>query len=91
MDQSAVLDALRGLVAGLVGPARMPADLGADTPLAEGGLWLDSVELLELIVACETEWAITFEPARDLAGDNLETLGTLAALVHARSSGLSRV
>jgi acyl carrier protein len=92
MDQQAVLDAMRALVARVVGPGRTPpADLSADTPLAESGLWLDSVEMLELIIACETEFAITFAPGTDLLGDNLETLGTLAALVHAKSPRLSRV
>ncbi len=91
-DDDPLLAAMRAIVAGVVGARRaLPADMGANTPLAEGGLWLDSLELLEVIVACEVEFGIIFEPAKDLLGDGLETLETLAALVRAKNPRLSRV
>ena len=89
MDSERLLDALRELAARIIGAARMPADTNADTPLGEGGLWLDSMGLLELIVACEDEFGITFEPGEDLAGHELDTLGTFAKVIERRSPRLS--
>jgi acyl carrier protein len=77
----ALIEAMRALVTRVAGPSRAPVESGPATPLSEGGFWLDSVELLEVVVACESEFDITFDATRDFAGDAFETLGTLAALV----------
>ena len=84
MDDEILVDRLRGVVARVVGPARVPAGAGADTPMADGGLWLDSVELLQVVLASEVEFGIVVTPGEDLVGDGLATLGTLAALVRTR-------
>lgn len=90
-DRDALLEALRAIVERVAGPTRAPAgDMSAETPLTEGGWWLDSVELLEVIVACETEFGITFEPASDLLDDAFRTLGTLAAVIQTKNPELSR-
>ena len=86
MDERTLVDQLRGIVTGVVGDARIPADFDDSTPLAEGGLWLDSVELLEVILACEDMFEITFEPGEDLIGDRLRSLGTLADVIRRRSA-----
>jgi acyl carrier protein len=86
MDDAILLDRLRRVVAGVVGAARVPADASADTALADGGLWLDSVELLQVVLAAEGEFGIVFEPGEDLVGHGLTTLGTLADLVRRRSA-----
>jgi acyl carrier protein len=78
------LNTLRGLVRRIAGPDRAAAPGGADTPLSDGGFWLDSIELLELVVACEDAFGITFDAARDFDAGALATLGTLAALVEAK-------
>jgi acyl carrier protein len=78
---AASLDAVRALVARVAGPSRTPADSGPDTPLSEGGFWLDSVDLLEVVVGCEEAFGIAFDATRDLTRDAVETLGTLAALI----------
>jgi acyl carrier protein len=57
--------------------------LGAETRLAEGGLWLDSLGLVELIVACEHAFDIAFEEG-DVTSRHLATVGSLAALVGER-------
>jgi len=90
MDDEAVVERLCAIVARVVGAPRVPADAGAGTPLRDGGLWLDSMELLQVVIACEAEFGITFEPAEDLLGDGLETLGTLADVIRRRSPSLSR-
>jgi hypothetical protein len=48
--------------------------------------WLDSVELLQVILACEDMFEITFEPGEDLIGDGLRSLGTLANVIRRRSA-----
>lgn len=75
------VDAIRALVARVAGPSRTPPESGPDTPLSEGGFWLDSVELLEVVVACEGEFGITFDATKDFGAGAFETLGTLATLV----------
>lgn len=85
-DERTLVDHLREIVTGIVGDARVPADADDNTPLAEGGYWLDSVELLQVIVACEDSFEITFEPGEDLIGAELRSLGTLAKVIRRRSA-----
>jgi acyl carrier protein len=82
-----VLECVGAIVARIAGPSRTPVDLGPDTPLGNG-LWLDSIELLEVIVACELEFGIAFDESVDLASGGLETLGALVSLVRARQAEL---
>jgi acyl carrier protein len=82
-SQDPLLDAIRALVERLAGPSRTPAQVGPETRLAEG-YWLDSVELLELLIACETAFGIVFEETRDFDGGALDTLGTLTHLVRSK-------
>jgi acyl carrier protein len=63
------------------GAARTPADAGPDTPLGEAGFWLDSVDLVELIVSCEVEFEIIFDGENDLTPASLATVRTLAELI----------
>jgi acyl carrier protein len=86
MDEGMVLDRIRAAVIRVIGTTRIPADVDAATPLAEEGLWLDSVELLQVVLACEAQFEITFKPAEDLVGDTLKTLGTLADVIRRRMS-----
>jgi acyl carrier protein len=60
-------------------PADVPLDAG--TRLIEGGLELDSIQVLELSVAVEKRFSIELLPA-DLR--EFATLGSLAALVRCR-------
>ena len=90
MDDEAVVERLRAIVARVVGARRVPADAGVGTVLRDGGLWLDSLELLQVVIACEAQFGITFKPAEDLLGDGLQTLGTLAGVIRRRSPSLSR-
>ena len=78
-----VLDATRALVERIAGPGRIPPDAGLETRLGDG-YWLDSIELLEVLVACESEFGIVFDEARDLDAGSLETLGTLTALIRSK-------
>ena len=89
-DSDALHGRIRALVRRVAGPSRAPADSGPDTPLTEGGFWLDSVELLEVVVACESEFDLTFDASADLTGRAFETLGTLTELIRAKRARAGR-
>jgi acyl carrier protein len=78
-----LLESIRSLVERVAGPSRTPLHAGPDTRLTEG-YWLDSVELLELVIACESRFGITFDDTRDFENGNLKTLGTLTHLVRSK-------
>jgi len=83
MGEADVVTRLGGIVSKIIGPSRMPAAVGANTQLVTD-LWLDSVELLELLLACESEFGVTLDESRDLEPASLESLGSLAAVIVAR-------
>ena len=61
MMEDSVLARVRRVVVRTAGATRTPPDPGPDTPLGEAGFWLDSVDLVEVIVACEEEFGVTFD------------------------------
>ena len=77
----AILDRVQRVVARAAGAARTPPDAGPDTPLGGAGFWLDSVDLVEVTVACEEEFAVTFEGESDLTAEAMRTVRTLADLI----------
>lgn len=89
MDDGTLLEKLRGILVQVIGAARVPSDVGSGTALGDGGLWLDSVEVLQVVLASEAEFGMTFEPAEDLVGEGLLTLRTLAAVIRRRGQSLS--
>jgi acyl carrier protein len=82
--RDSLLHTIRAIVERVAGPSRTPPHSGPGTALSEGGYWLDSVELLEVVVACESEFSIAFDPRRDLNRETVATLGTLTELVRAK-------
>lgn len=78
-----VLVEVARIVAGVAGPSRTPGEITRDTRLADG-YWLDSVELLEVVIACETAFDIAFDAEQDAAAHAFETLGSLADVIRAR-------
>jgi acyl carrier protein len=80
----ATLASIRVIVEQVAGSRRIPAQVGPETRLCEGGFWLDSVELLQVVVACEERFGIVFDANQDLTPEPLETLATLTALVRAK-------
>ena len=81
MIEISVLDRVQALVAAIAGPDRTPPDAGPDTALIDGGFWLDSVSLLEVIIACEAEFGIALDTHADLTADTLTTSRKLATLI----------
>jgi len=78
MSDDSVLKRVDAIVARVAGPARLPRDPTPETPLGEGGYWLDSVDLLEVIVACEQEFGMSFDTNDDLSEESLSTVRSLA-------------
>ncbi len=78
-----LLDATRALVERIAGASRIPPDPGPETRLSDG-YWLDSVDLLEVLVACENAFGIVFDDVRDLEAGSLETLRTLTNLIRSK-------
>jgi acyl carrier protein len=87
MTGAATLDRVQAIVAGVAGINRVPADAGPDTPLQEGGFWLDSAALVEVMIACEAAFDIVFDPETDFTDRALHTVKTLAELIHAKRPG----
>jgi acyl carrier protein len=81
-----VLARVLALASETAGPARTPSRLGPETLLAGGGFWLDSVGLLELILACEREFGVVLDPVTDLDPAALHTVRTLVSVLEAKLS-----
>lgn len=81
MPDDPIFELVRDIVATVAGPTRTPADAGPETPLAEGGFWLDSIDILQVIAGCESQFGVLFEGETDVTTDSLETLRSLTELV----------
>ena len=66
-----------------------PASIPAEQPLFGGGLGLDSVDALELVVALEREFAITV-PSEEVGREAFANLRALAAFVDQRLTEAGR-
>jgi acyl carrier protein len=62
---------------------RAPADVGWDTRLGDD-FWLDSIEMLEMLIACETTFGVAFDGRSDFESGALDTLGNLTDLVRSK-------
>jgi acyl carrier protein len=81
-----ILERVQRVVVRTAGAARTPPDAGPDTPLGEAGFWLDSVDLVEVVVACECEFGVAFEGERDLTAENLSTVRSLATMIRSKGA-----
>lgn len=81
----AAFDAIREIVARVAGPGRIPEAVTRETRLGKGYL-LDSVEMLDVVIACEAEFDIAFGE-QDLNPSSFETLGSLTDLVRSKVAG----
>lgn len=84
MTDDAILARVQGLIAEIAGRDRTPDNAGPDTPLGESGYWFDSVDVLDVILACEHEFGVVFGAGTDLTADTLLSARRLAALVSER-------
>ena len=61
--------------------------VGAETGLVGSGLWLDSVAVLELLIALEKEFGIELDRTALSRAGALSTVGSLTDLVHSLIRG----
>jgi acyl carrier protein len=87
MTRDDVSRRVQAIVCEVAGPERTPREVGLDTPLGENGFWLDSVDFLELLVACQEAFGAEFRADTDLSRQNLSTVGSLAAMIRAKLEG----
>lgn len=86
MTGDSILERVQAIVMEIAGPERTPNDAGPDTPLGDSGYWLDSLDVLEVILACEGEFGTVFEEGADLTADTLYSARGLADLIRSRIS-----
>lgn len=60
-----------------------PADIGDDEPLFAGGLGLDSIDALEIVVMLESEFGIKVKNETS-ARDHFRSISSLAGFVESR-------
>ena len=75
----AQLIAILTRVAGL---DRTPRRAGRQTPIGENGFWLDSVDLVEVVLACEEAFAVEFGSLA-VHGEGPLTVARLLAAIRA--------
>lgn len=83
MTGDPLVDRVLDIVGQIAGPSRIPPGAGPATPLWEGGFWLDSVELFEVVLACEEAFGPIFPREREVGREALTTVGSLAAAIRA--------
>jgi acyl carrier protein len=84
MTRELAIERVQSIIVRIVGPDQSPADAGPDTALVEGGFWLDSVHLLEALIACEAEFGVVFDPETDFTDEHLKTVSTLCDLIRTK-------
>jgi acyl carrier protein len=82
--QAQIEDDLRTIVAEVF--PRHDVELRSDTPLFNGGLCLNSTQMIELTLAFESFYDIELEPEL-LTVENFSTLGSLAELLEDELDG----
>ena len=85
LPPDAVLSRVLRIVTEIAGPNRRPADPGARTRLSGGGFWLDSIDLLELMIACDQAFGPVFDAESGPAMAHVETIGDLVTLIEERA------
>jgi acyl carrier protein len=86
MTVDPILERVQALVTEVAGPERAPTDADPGTPLGDSGYWLDSVDVLEVILACEREFGTVFEEGADLTPETLYSARRLDDLVRSKLS-----
>ena len=86
MTTDPTFERVRVVVERVAGPLRRPASVGPETPLSTGGFWLGSIDLLEVVVACEHEFGLVLEPEQELTAEVLRTLGSLSGAIRRKLS-----
>ena len=83
MENSALVTEVADLIIKSVNLQHMAGpQLSAETPLTQGGLGLDSVDILEVVVAVEHKYGVKVESAQTGA-KHFKTIGTICDFISA--------
>jgi acyl carrier protein len=85
MSEEPTLERVQAIVARVAG--RSGDVSAADAPLTNGGYWLDSVHLLETVIACEEAFAVELDADVDLTAAALTSVRTLFELIRSKRPG----
>lgn len=75
------LSRLIAILTEIAGPDRTPPHPGPETPLVEGGFWLDSADLLDAVLACEAAFSVRLDPPALFADGTALTVARLMGAV----------
>ncbi|MGI9214069.1 MAG: acyl carrier protein [Methylococcaceae bacterium] len=75
-----IIDFLKHIIAEKIKPGVEAQDIESDSPLLDGGLGLDSIMVVDLIVAVEHHYAFNFAED-DLSLDSFASLDALAGVI----------
>lgn len=82
MTQAEVVTSLKRLLSERVRvPVARAQTLALDTPLLKGGLGLDSLDCVELMLGMEEEFGLVFDDSEEDWMHHFSSLGTLSQLV----------
>lgn len=82
--EDSILPRVWATLVAVAGADRVTGEPRADCPLGSNGFWLDSIDLMDAIIACEEAFGITFALDTDFDASRVRTVGDLVSLVKAR-------
>lgn len=83
VTSTATLDQVKSVIAGTLGLDSRARHIDASTPLIGAMPELDSMAVVELVVALEQRFDVTISDD-EITGDVFETLGSLAEFIEAK-------
>ena len=88
LSSDSILARVLSIISEIAGPNRTPPDAGRSTRLWNGGFWLDSIDLIDLMLACDAAFGTVFEGPSGASIADTRTVGDLVAVIEARSRTL---
>jgi acyl carrier protein len=85
MTDDRCIERVHSIVERIAGPARSVPGAGPETRLGDGGFWLDSTAMLEVVLACEEEFGIVFDWEGELSPEVLGTIRSLAEAIRRKT------
>jgi acyl carrier protein len=85
MGSNAVTERIKQIIVQRINPGLKIEELRDDTPLIGRGVGLDSVSLLELVVALESDFGVLFDE-KDMTPELFANVASIADYVESRSN-----
>ena len=85
METNVITERIKQIIVQHINPDLKPEELSDKTPLIGRGLGLDSVSLLELVVAIETDFGIRFDE-KDMSPELFADVASIAKYVEQKGN-----